>query len=804
MQYINEDNASFPDVFMDALSFREAVSSPSFENSGPFSIAENPSNGAAVGDVDANDGSGGATDANITYSITGGNSSPDGDGTSAFAIDANSGALTVNDASDFDHETTASFSLDVQADNGSTTATQAYTVSVTDVNEAPTVSLASTSTSIDENNSPPTVLTSITINDPDGGTNDLSLSGTDAGSFAINGSNELEFTATADFETKSSYSVTVEVNDSGVGSDPNDSETFSLSITDVNEAPAVATNSGLTLDEGTTKTIGTSALSGADEDTGDGPSSLTFTVTSGPANGTLLVGGAAATSFTQQDLADGAVAYQHDGSETTSGDFTFTLTDDEGAGPTGQTFAITVDAQNDAPTISALGDQAIEEDATLGPVSFTVGDPETSASSLTVTAGSDNQTLVPDANITLGGSDANRAIEVEPATNESGTATITVTVDDGAGTNNTATESFVLTVAAVPDLAITDGSGAGLDVAPDVAPGTDDNPVGIFALSAGQSGASFEGVTVQTNAAGREGISAARLYWSTDQTLEPGSDAELGSVATDASSAPSAVSFSGFSQSIPTSARYAIVAIDVAAGATGSGVQLELLAPRDLSVPGGEIAAVNGSAADSFSGLLLSNASAALPVEMAGFEAQASGDESVNLQWQTVSETGNAGFDVQRRENEAWATVGFVKSRAEGGTTTEAQRYRFVDTEVPFGADSLTYRLRQVDTDGSASYTDPVTVARSTVTSVRLLGTSPNPARERATVRLSIPEGTAGGEVRLRLYDVLGRAVRTVAAPAEAGRHALQLDTSRLPSGMYFLRLTAGGTSKTQQVTVVR
>ena len=208
------------------------------------------------------------------------------------------------------------------------------------------------------------------------------------------------------------------------------------------------------------------------------------------------------------------------------------------------------------------------------------------------------------------------------------------------------------------------------------------------------------------------------------------------------------------------------------------------------------------SGLSAFSQYAVAGTAQALPVELAGVEATVDG-QAVTLTWQTVSETGNAGFDVQRREDEAWATVGFVESRVEGGTTTEAQRYRFVDRAVPLEADSLTYRLRQVDTDGTASYTDPVTVARRAVERVRLLGTYPNPVRSWATVRFAIPEG-ASQDIMLRLYDVLGREVRTMAAPAEAGRHTLQLDTSRLPSGTYFLRLQAGTTAKTQQVTVVR
>lgn len=70
-------------------------------------------------------------------------------------------------------------------------------------------------------------------------------------------------------------------------------------------------------------------------------------------------------------------------------------------------------------------------------------------------------------------------------------------------------------------------------------------------------------------------------------------------------------------------------------------------------------------------------------------------------------------------------------------------------------------------------------------------------------MRFAVPEGRADGAV-LRLYDVLGRRVQTVRARPGPGRHTLRLDTGRLPSGTYFLRLTAGGTTRTQQLTVVR
>ena len=208
--------------------------------------------------------------------------------------------------------------------------------------------------------------------------------------------------------------------------------------------------------------------------------------------------------------------------------------------------------------------------------------------------------------------------------------------------------------------------------------------------------------------------------------------------------------------------------------------------------------------ASTFSQYAIGEASTALPVELAGFEGTTT-DKGVQLTWRTASEQNNAGFRVERRAQErggesAWTTVGFVEG---GGTTSEARRYRFTDEDLPYAADSVSYRLKQVDTDGTTSLSEAVTVARGGPEQLELLGTAPNPARNRAIFRYAIPEGT-GGDVTIRLYDVLGRQVRTVSAEAEPGRHKGRLDVSGLPSGVYVLRLVAGGEAQSRKLTVVQ
>ena len=193
-----------------------------------------------------------------------------------------------------------------------------------------------------------------------------------------------------------------------------------------------------------------------------------------------------------------------------------------------------------------------------------------------------------------------------------------------------------------------------------------------------------------------------------------------------------------------------------------------------------------------------------LPVELAGFSAQLTNGGTVVLQWQTLSETNNSRFNLQRRETtqQAWRTIGTVEG---AGTTNDPQQYRFTDRDLPYTASSMTYRLKQIDVDGGEDILSTVEVTLDAPQQVELLGTNPNPARARATARLAVPRSADAESVRLRLYDILGRQVRSFDSQVQTGqRQDVSLDLSGLASGTYLLRLSAGGSSQTQRVTVVR
>ena len=86
---------------------------------------------------------------------------------------------------------------------------------------------------------------------------------------------------------------------------------------------------------------------------------------------------------------------------------------------------------NAPPTISGVANQSTLENTPTAPLAFTIGDLETNAVDLAVTGVSSNQDVIPDANIVFGGSESNRTVTLTPAPNQSGVATITLTVSDG-------------------------------------------------------------------------------------------------------------------------------------------------------------------------------------------------------------------------------------------------------------------------------------------------------------------------------------------------------------------------------------
>jgi len=126
---------------------------------------------------------------------------------------------------------------------------------------------------------------------------------------------------------------------------------------------------------------------------------------------------------------------------------TLQVTDGNGASIS-TSFLFRVLAVNDAPTVSVIPNQVIDEDGSTGDIAYTIDDVETSPVSLSVSRTSSNTSLIPVTRVFLGGSGANRTVRVEPLANQHGTATITMNIGDGV---NITSRSFTVTVNPIND-----------------------------------------------------------------------------------------------------------------------------------------------------------------------------------------------------------------------------------------------------------------------------------------------------------------------------------------------------------------
>ena len=233
--------------------------------------------------------------------------------------------------------------------------------------------------------------------------------------------------------------------------------TFSITVTPINDAPVVSTNTGLTLGEGATATIGNAKLSASDPDNTAAQRVLTVTVS--PTHGRLEKSsspGVAITSFTQANINSGIIRYVHDGGETTSDSFSFTLSD--GTASVTGSFSYTITAVNDAPVMATnLGVTLLEGGSQLiGSTRLEATDADNSSSQLVYTVltsptnGRLEQTTAPGVAITtFTQSDLNgNTIRYVHNGDETTSDGLSYSLSDGAAT---VTGSFSITITPVND-----------------------------------------------------------------------------------------------------------------------------------------------------------------------------------------------------------------------------------------------------------------------------------------------------------------------------------------------------------------
>ena len=180
--------------------------------------------------------------------------------------------------------------------------------------------------------------------------------------------------------------------------------------------------------------------------------------------------------------------------------------------------------------------------------------------------------------------------------------------------------------------------------------------------------------------------------------------------------------------------------------------------------------------------ILISEQLFALPATLGSFDVKPT-EQSNLLQWSSLTESSNTGFEIQQSVGHAngFTKIGFVDSKAKNGNSQAEIRYAFEDKKTVNGA-TVFYRLMQIDMDGKSSYSAIRTIKSGEVNAA--LKVYPNPSSGSITIKPGLP-----AKQRVLLLDQHGAMVRRT-DPAVG-----TLTIDGLKAGVYVLKLMdeAGG-----------
>jgi hypothetical protein len=232
-------------------------------------------------------------------------------------------------------------------------------------------------------------------------------------------------TGTANYNGTASFNYTVTANGQASTSQP-----VSLTITGVDDAPTTANLATTTFNEDIQKIITlTYTAVGGDLATScaiTSPTNVIVTQACACASGTCTVGVTGTANY------NGSASFQWTVSAGT-------------AQSTSRNAPLTINPVDDAASLSAISAQSTSPNAATGAIAFTFNDPDGAVcSSARLSMSSTDTTLIPNANVVWGGTAPNCTATITPATDKTGTSTITITATDGGLSSKTV--NFVLSV----------------------------------------------------------------------------------------------------------------------------------------------------------------------------------------------------------------------------------------------------------------------------------------------------------------------------------------------------------------------
>lgn len=172
-----------------------------------------------------------------------------------------------------------------------------------------------------------------------------------------------------------------------------------------------------------------------------------------------------------------------------------------------------------------------------------------------------------------------------------------------------------------------------------------------------------------------------------------------------------------------------------------------------------------------------------LPVELDSEFLAIADSNSVVLKWRTLSETNNAGFEIQHKIDGRFQVVGFV---AGSGTSTGSNDYSFMIGGLTPG--QHVFRLKQIDFDGTYDFSPEVSAFISLNDEYVMGSVYPNPMNPQARFELTLSREQS---VQINVFDMLGRHIENVYTGALEPNavHSFSLESNQWAGGKYLIRV---------------
>src|SRR6056300_1269608 len=405
-----------------------AISSELIANQ--VNVSETVPAGTVVATFSATDPEGNA----LTYSLS-------GSGSDLMTV-SESGEITLTGGLDF--ETDSLLGVILEISDGTNTTIEEITINVINDDEPATIAATLSSASFAETSAVGAAIASINATDPEGSPVTYSLSGTGSDNFSIDANGNITLASGLDYETATSYELTVVVDDGTYAS----TEVITVNVADVNEAPSLSA---------------TVAFNAFQENTATGTIIATSSVSDPEAGAiTYSLSGTGSENFSVSS--DGTITLASALDYETATAYAITLTASDGANSVSETLTINVGDINEALSLTnSMAASSFAENIAIGTTIATssVSDPEAGAITYSLSgAGSENFSVSSDGTITLAS-----ALDYETAT----AYAITLTASDGA---NSVSETLTINVGDINEAPSLTNSIAASSFAENIAIGT--------------------------------------------------------------------------------------------------------------------------------------------------------------------------------------------------------------------------------------------------------------------------------------------------------------------------------------------